>query len=175
MRPLDKIIVHCAATRPSWWASKSGAAQVREIKRWHVTPKPGGRGWRDIGYHYLIDRKGNMHVGRPLGEVGAHVLGQNTGSIGICLIGGHGSASTDMFEDHFTEAQDGALQALILHLQKDYGALTLHGHNEYANKGCPGFDVRTWWASRLHTVPAPKNWFEQLIAAIIAAFTRRKS
>ena len=54
MRPISEIIVHCSATRPEWCASTTTAAKVAEIRRWHVSD----RGWRDIGYHYVIDRNG---------------------------------------------------------------------------------------------------------------------
>jgi len=43
--------------------------------------------WEDIGYHYLIDKKGKIHVGRSEKFIGAHVFGHNKNSIGICLIG----------------------------------------------------------------------------------------
>ena len=95
-------------------------------------------------------------------------MGHNTGSIGVSLLGGRGAAADDAFEDHFTQEQDGALQALILHLRKDYGPLTLRGHNEFVNKGCPGFSVSDWWASRQK--PPAANWLQIIIAAIAALF-----
>jgi len=142
MRPIKEIIVHCTATRPEWWATKSTGQKVAEIRRWHVSE----RGWRDIGYHYLIDRNGTIATGRPLEQIGAHTQGRNTGSIGIALFGGHGSAETDQFSDHFTGAQDKALRDLIDRLQTQFGQLRISGHNEYAAKACPGFDVRKWLA-----------------------------
>jgi len=98
MRPINEIIVHCTATRADWWAGKRTSEKVAEIKRWHVQD----RGWNDIGYHYLIDRDGTVANGRALEKIGAHVAGHNTGTIGISLFGGHGSAETDMFHEHFT-------------------------------------------------------------------------
>jgi hypothetical protein len=83
MRPLNKIIIHCTATRPNWWIGKSPQQKVNEIRRWHVED----RGWADIGYHYLIDRDGTVIEGRPLSKVGAHAKGHNTGSVGIALFG----------------------------------------------------------------------------------------
>ena len=140
MRPIKEIIVHCTATRPEWWATKSTGQKVAEIRRWHVSE----RGWRDIGYHYLIDRNGTIATGRPLEQIGAHTQGRNTGSIGIALFGGHGSAETDQFSDHFTGAQDKALRDLIARLQTQFGQLRISGHNEYAAKACPGFQVGLW-------------------------------
>ena len=87
MRKLNEIIVHCTATRPEWMVSRPLSDKVTEVKRWHVQDN----GWADIGYHYLVDRGGAIATGRPLGKVGAHVRGRNTGSIGIALIGGQAS------------------------------------------------------------------------------------
>ena len=88
MRPIDEIIVHCAATRPDWWKSKSLGQKIAEVRRWHTAAPPVGRGWSDAGYHFLIDRNGRVGPGRPLERIGAHVVGHNTGTIGICLFGG---------------------------------------------------------------------------------------
>ena len=140
MRKLNRIIVHCSATKPGWWAKKGVQAKVNEIRRWHVR----GNGWSDIGYHYVIDRSGKWANGRPLEKVGAHTKGHNTGSIGICLIGGHGSSETDRFEDHFTPQQEETLRWMLDDLQEKYGKMSIHGHNEYAAKACPGFQVSRW-------------------------------
>ena len=46
------------------------------------------RGTRDIGYHFVIQRNGEVDEGRPIEQTGAHVKGHNHDSIGICYIGG---------------------------------------------------------------------------------------
>lgn len=141
MRPLNEIIVHCTATRAEWWADKKTSEKVAEVKAWHVRD----RKWKDIGYHYLIDRDGTVATGRPLEQVGAHVAGRNTGTIGISLFGGHGSAATDRFSDNFTAEQNKALRELIAKLKKKYPTIKIiSGHNQYANKACPGFNVPAW-------------------------------
>jgi N-acetylmuramoyl-L-alanine amidase len=144
MRPLHTIIVHCSATRPEWMFERSTADKVREIRRWHVTD----RGWSDIGYHLLIDRNGTVANGRPLEQVGSHTKGHNTGTVGICLIGGHGSDANDKFADNFTPAQDAALQKVIADLIRRYPSITrVAGHNQFAAKACPGFNVPGWYAA----------------------------
>lgn len=120
---------------------KSTSAKVRELRLWHTRD----RGWKDIGYHWIIDRDGTVARGRPEEQVGAHTQGRNTGTIGVCLIGGHGSAADDRFEDHFTPEQDRALRALIGDLRRRHGVLALSGHNQWAAKACPGFRVSTWF------------------------------
>lgn len=148
MRPIDEIIVHATATPPDWRNGESTASKVAEVRRWHTEE----RGWRDIGYHYLIDRDGTVAPGRPVEQTGAHVVGHNAGTIGVSLFGGHGAAATDQFVDHFTPAQDAALRALIDRLQTRFPAIRkVTGHNEYAAKACPGFAVAEW-------LNAPGNW-----------------
>ena len=137
MREINGIIVHCTATHPEWMSRATSQEKVDEIRRWHMA-----KGWSDIGYHYLIDRDGTVVAGRPVNKQGAHVRGHNRGTIGVSLLGGHGAAATDRFEEHFTTQQFAALTALIWDLQEQYGRnIPVTGHNEYANKGCPGFQV----------------------------------
>jgi len=142
MRQLSEIIVHCTATRADWWATRTTNQKVAEVKKWHTSPP---NNWDDIGYHYLIDRDGTVVEGRPLEKAGAHTKGKNANSIGISLFGGHGSNANDGFYQHFTVEQDVALRQLISSLQNQYPSITkVSGHNEYANKACPGFAVKKW-------------------------------
>ena len=144
MRDINEIIVHCTATRPDWWQDKSTSEKVDEIRRWHVED----RGWLEIGYHYLIDRDGTVAKGRHVERVGAHCKGHNTGTIGISLFGGHGSSERDKFSDNFTVEQNVALRELIANLSDTYGVKKVTGHNQYAAKACPGFDVPRWLARK---------------------------
>jgi len=41
------------------------------------------KGMAGIGYHYFIDKKGEIYEGRPVNTVGAHARGFNAESIGI--------------------------------------------------------------------------------------------
>lgn len=141
MRSLNEIIIHCTDTRPNWWADRTSAEKVAEVRRWHTEE----RGWSDIGYHFLIDRDGTVIEGRPLERVGAHVKNHNTGTIGISLFGGHGGSAGDQFLDNFTEDQERALRTLIYKLQDDYPSITkITGHNQYAPKACPTYSVPAW-------------------------------
>ena len=140
MRPINEIIVHCTATQPKWMEGRPIRDKVAEVRKWHVQD----RGWKDIGYHFLIDRDGTLALGRPVDQVGAHTQGHNTGTIGVSLFGGFGSAATDKFSDNFTPEQDKALRALIETLSTLYGIKKVSGHNEYAAKACPSFNVTKW-------------------------------
>lgn len=144
-RIVSEIVVHCAATRPEWMADCTLAEQVEEIRRWHVR----GRGWADIGYHWIVGRDGSVRAGRPEGRAGAHVLGRNEATIGVCLVGGFGSSADDPPEAHFTGPQLDALFAVIEGIRARHPQVArVSGHNEHAARACPGFDVPAWLASR---------------------------
>lgn len=130
MRDIDKIIVHCSAT------PEGRHTTVEEIKQWHLQ-----RGWKDIGYHYVIYLDGTIHKGRPEEVVGAHCSGYNKNSIGVCYIGGVAKDGKTP-KDTRTEGQKRALRELLNRLKRDYPKATLHGHNEFANKACPSFNVK---------------------------------
>lgn len=166
MRPINEIIVHCTATRSDWRAGSKTSAKVSEVRRWHKD-----RGWRDIGYHYLIDRDGTIAKGRPVEQTGAHVKGRNTGSIGVALFGGHGSAETDAFADNFTPEQAEALRDLLDDLRGRFGDVSVTGHNQYAAKACPGFNVPKWLADQ-NTVKSDAPSGAGLFAAIAAFFAK---
>jgi peptidoglycan hydrolase-like protein with peptidoglycan-binding domain len=135
--PVHEIVVHCSATRPEWMAGRGLADQVAEIRHWHVD----GNGWNDIGYHWLIGRDGQLMSGRSETTIGAGVAGHNAGVIHICLIGGFGSAETDPFNRNFTSRQDLALRQQIEGISMRTKITRISGHNEYAAKACPGFNV----------------------------------
>lgn len=71
------IIIHCSATR------EGQDIKAKTIKQWHKA-----RGFSDIGYHYIIDLDGTIEKGRDESLVGAHCIGKNAISIGICYVGG---------------------------------------------------------------------------------------
>jgi len=147
-KPVDTIFVHCSATRPDWMAEKTLDEKIKEITRWHR-----GRGFGAIGYHWIIDRDGQIAKGRPEETTGAHVAGHNTGSIGICLIGGHGSSENDPFSKNYTTEQEAALRKLIEEIKGRAKIKAIRGHNEIAAKACPGFNVARWLANK---APQPK-------------------
>ena len=77
MRKINLIVVHCTAT------PEGRDVTVADIDRMHRA-----RGWKKIGYHYVVYRDGSVHEGRPVNEVGAHVYGHNANSIGVVYVGG---------------------------------------------------------------------------------------
>jgi N-acetyl-anhydromuramyl-L-alanine amidase AmpD len=118
------IVIHHSATKDG---------QVNDfnaIKNYHINTK----GWTDIGYHWLIEYENNNVVvkkGRDEKTIGAHTLGYNEKSIGICVVGNFDvtAPSKEIIE---------MLKLLILDIYKRYGRLLIHYHCEFANKTCPG-------------------------------------
>ena len=107
-----------------------------EIRGWHKK-----RGWKDIGYHYVIRLDGTVELGRPLKEIGSHVQGQNSGSVGICYVGGLGENRKAL--DTLNEAQEKSLTFLVQNLRSKLGKdLKVYGHNDFTKaKACPSFKV----------------------------------
>lgn len=138
MAKLNNIILHCSA---SYWGCAA------DIRKWHIE-----RGWRDIGYHYVIcngmtkpgyfvnSMDGSIEAGRYLDgdgfitarEQGAHALGYNDNSIGVCMIG----------KDKFTPRQFGSLFCLLSELASVHhiDKKSILGHYETGQahgKTCP--------------------------------------
>ena len=72
-------------------ANNYTAAQVPALLRGIYAYHTQSRGWRDIGYNYLVDRFGRIWEGRYGGVdravVGAHTLGYNEVSFAMSAIG----------------------------------------------------------------------------------------
>ena len=129
MRKIIEIIIHCSAT------TEGKDFTVEDIDSWHRQ-----RGFNSIGYHFVIYRDGSIHAGRSKNKIGAHCKGHNTISIGICYIGG--LSTNGKPKDTRTAAQKASLRALVEQLQEEFPLATFHGHNEFAAKACPCFDVQ---------------------------------
>lgn len=129
MRAIKRLILHCTATQEGVEVS------VERVTQWHQL-----RGFRTIGYHFLIGLHGEVWKGRQIEEVGAHCEGKNHDSIGICYVGGVDKNNKP--KDTRTDAQKETLQRLITELKTKYPGAEVYGHNEFSPKACPCFDVR---------------------------------
>ena len=137
MRDINHIVIHCSAA-PN--GSKQTAEDIDQIHK--------KRGWRRIGYHYVITTDGEVQLGRNLEEIGAHVYGHNRDSIGICVVG----------YDRFNLLQWDSLKGLVANLKMTFPEADIKGHRDFSPdidgdgiiekwewlKTCPGFDVATW-------------------------------
>ncbi|MEG2163110.1 MAG: N-acetylmuramoyl-L-alanine amidase [Bacteroidales bacterium] len=131
MREIKEIIIHCTAT------PEGREVSVAEIDRWHRE-----RGFNGIGYHFVVGLDGKVYKGRDVATVGAHCAGHNANSIGVAYVGGVDGALRP--KDTRTAAQRAAIVALVKKLKCEYPLSAVHGHNEFASKDCPSFDVQKW-------------------------------
>jgi N-acetylmuramoyl-L-alanine amidase. len=129
-RYINEIIIHCSATMPTHYVD----CQI--IDKWHKE-----RGFKKIGYHYVILLDGTIENGRQTWEVGAHCSGHNAHSVGICYTGGIDTL-TGKSKDTRTQEQKNAITKLIVMLCAIYDIQEIVGHNEYAPKDCPCFNAR---------------------------------
>jgi hypothetical protein len=129
-----RITLHHSDTRQSTDLAQT-LQEVRFIQDFHMN----GRGWNDIGYHFLIDAAGHVIEGRPEGVVGAHVENQNTGNIGIVMLGTYHPPKNDPV----TKAQLDAFEAVASYIVAKYGVNpdTLKGHRDYKSTDCPGDEL----------------------------------
>ena len=145
MRDIKKIILHCSDSR---------GGDNKLIDAWHKE-----RGFDEIGYHFVIcngypnirNRDGNyypkqdgnyhprldglLQPGRSIDKIGAHCLGHNDDSVGICLIGQRLFSAKQLIE---------TLQDLLVELmcQFDLEPKDIYGHYELAsNKTCPNINM----------------------------------
>lgn len=127
-RDINEIILHCSATR------EGRDFTATDIRRWHLE-----RGFKDIGYHFVIRLDGTVETGRPVNQTGAHCLNHNRRSIGVCYIGGLDATGRPL--DSRTPAQRLALRLLLRRLLLNNPSATIHGHREFAAKACPCFNA----------------------------------
>jgi len=131
MKP-EYIIIHHSLTEDS------GTVSWQAIRRYHVKEL----GWRDVGYHLgveLVNGTPEVLLGRWFTEVGAHTVGMNSKSIGICVVGN--------FDEDVQVARmisDGRFETLIRVTNQvasmfNIPAARVYPHRQFApNKSCPG-------------------------------------
>lgn len=106
------------------------------INKWHHE-----RGFKNgFGYHAIVMPNGQWYSGRPLTMRGAHTIGHNKDTWGILLIEHRQIKKMGEFEDYYTDAQRRALRAWLRAMPQ---LEKVSGHNAYAPKLCPGFNVQS--------------------------------
>tara|TARA_Y100000592_G_scaffold4422_1_gene6385 strand:- start:3115 stop:3516 length:402 start_codon:yes stop_codon:yes gene_type:complete len=130
MREIAALVIHHAAALTT----------LDEIDKWHRA-----RGWRGVGYHYVVEPDGRLRLGRREDEAGAHARGRNHDTIGICV-------AVDA-RDGIPSAAWDQLVSLTRDLMRRHG-LTVDEvipHFAVGATECPGFPIED-----LHEAIAPK-------------------
>lgn len=137
-RRIEYYIIHCAYTKAHQ------DFDVEDVRRWHKA-----KGWVDIGYNRFVKRDGTIQEGRGLHIYGAHTIGANHNSIGVCYAGGKGDDGKP--EDNITVDQFNAIIKDFMKWREVYPDLLMAGHNQFNTRACPSFDVRDYAAK--HGMP----------------------
>lgn len=114
---INEIIIHHSAGENT---------SVEDIDRMHNE-----NGWGGIGYNFYIRSDGTIYKGREIQYAGAHCIGKNDSSIGICLEGN--------FENHKpSNEQLSSLLSLTVNLSKEYNVSKVSPHRDNYATVCPG-------------------------------------
>lgn len=146
-KELKYLVIHCTAT------PEGREVTADDIRAWHTTPKPKGRGWKQVGYTDLfhldggVERLVNNNEDRRVDawEITNGATGYNAVSRHIVYAGG---CDKDMNpKDTRTAQQLAALKRYVLDFHAKYPGVKIIGHNQLAAKACPSFDVLKWLKS----------------------------
>ena len=107
---------------------RAGNGDAKSIHNQHLK-----NGWAGIGYHFYVRKDGSIFRGRPIDTVGAHTVGKNSVSVGICFEGNYHSSDKTMPEEQFK-----AGQSLIAHLKGIYKDAQIKRHSDFQATACPG-------------------------------------
>lgn len=124
MRDIQYIVAHCTAT-------DQDATPEAILRYWRER-----RGWKNPGYHYLIDKDGKIHQLQDEDKIANGVRGFNQVSIHVCYIGGK-------YYDDRTDMQKAIMLGLMKDLRGRYPNAKIQGHRDFPNvhKSCPRFDA----------------------------------
>lgn len=129
-REVNRIFIHCSDS------DNPAHDDIAVIRKWHTTPdkKDPSKPWKDVGYHYFIQKDGTLQPGRSLEKAPAAQGGHNRGTVAICLSG----------RNLFTTEQFDALRDLVSQIHAQLPLATYHGHCEVAAwKRCPVFNYKS--------------------------------
>lgn len=128
MREIKYIVLHCTGAP----ANQSTA----EIKAYWKRVN----GWKDPGYHFLINPDGSYDVLQPIEKPTNGVKGYNANAIHICYKGGANGLDTR------TDKQKETMEMLVRQMHVKFPKAEIKGHRDFPNvqKSCPGFEVKEW-------------------------------
>lgn len=145
-KKLQYLVIHCTAT------PEGREVTSADIRKWHTSPPPTGRGWKQVGYTDMIHLDGTIE--RLVSnneddmvdswEITNGVAGYNSVSRHIVYVGGTEKNNVNQAKDTRTDAQRKALEDYVKNFKKRFPQVKIVGHNELAAKACPSFDVQKW-------------------------------
>lgn len=145
---LELLIIHCTAT------PEGRVVTPEDIRKWHTTPKSeGGRGWKQVGYADMILLDGTLVNLVPYDEddlvepweITNGVAGINSKSRHIVYVGG--TDKKGKAKDTRTTEQRLTMMAYVNKTIDEHPNIKIGGHNQFALKACPSFNVAQWLRS----------------------------
>lgn len=145
MKRIIYLIIHCTAT------AEGQAITSLTIRKWHTSPPPLGRGWKQVGYSDMIHLNGLVENLVPYDEdefvqpreITNGAEGINAKSRHVVYVGGM-DADGKKPMDTRTREQRLALRNYVFNMISHHPDILIAGHNQFANKACPSFDVPLW-------------------------------
>jgi hypothetical protein len=135
MLPPKYITIHHDGMTPFWGVTD---LEARLRLEWILNGHR-GKGWSDIGYHYIVDRSGNVWQGRDVTRwQGAHVKNRNENNIGVMCMG-------NFMLQRPSAKQVAGLNRTVAQLQRVYRIPTANvkTHKEWAETLCPGTELQS--------------------------------
>lgn len=166
--PTVVITHHTGGTDANPLADSSNAT-VRDVDEWHKARWPGfisRSGWH-VGYHYFIQKNGKVTQTRAHDEEGAHVIGMNNKSIGVCFAGNFDLTLP-------TKEQMDAWYRLYAELLKQYPNIPTYPHRKYATKSCHGRLLKDDYFAAEYQIFTLLQRIDQLRALLAASVTGRR-
>lgn len=143
--PVKFLVIHCTATPEGREVSSA------EIRRWHTSPPPAGRGWQQVGYTDMVHLDGrierlvdnNEDAQVDSWELTNGAAGYNGVSRHVVYVGGCDGAMQP--KDTRTAAQREALKHYVQDFHRRFPQVRIVGHHDLnSGKACPSFDVSAW-------------------------------
>lgn len=148
VQKLQYLVIHCTDT------PEGREVTPADIRLWHLSPVPKGRGWKQVGYSDMI-----LINGTPVNlvsydnddevdpwEITNGVAGINSKARHIVYAGGKDKKTGKPFDTRNFE-QLKTMAAYVRGMIKFYPNIKVAGHNQFALKACPSFDVPVWLRS----------------------------
>ena len=152
---LKYLVIHCTAT------PEGREVTSAEIRRWHTSPEPVGRGWKQVGYTDMFHINGGverMCANNEDGivdnwEITNGAAGHNTVSRHVVYVGGMSKGASNganngtcsIAKDTRTALQKEAMKRYVRAMMIKFTNIKVVGHRDLDNgKACPSFDVGQW-------------------------------
>jgi hypothetical protein len=146
-KKLTYLIIHCTAT------PEGREVTSDEIRKWHTSPSPKGRGWKQVGYSDMIHLDGTLENLVPYNnddivdawEITNGVKGYNSISRHVVYVGGVDADNVRKAKDTRTWLQELKMITYVKETIARHPHILVGGHNQFNNKkACPSFNVPSW-------------------------------